>query len=50
MLDGNDNSVAGISRNFPSDEGPSMNEIKKSFSHSELIRMRKAGNTTNSGY
>jgi hypothetical protein len=50
MLDGNDNSVAGVSRNFQSDEGPSLNEFKKSFSHSELRRMRKAGNTNNSGY
>jgi hypothetical protein len=31
------------SRNFASDEG-SFNDIKKSFTHSELLRMRKGGN------
>lgn len=50
MLNGNENSVTVMSRNFPSDEGPSINDIKKSFSHSELLRMRKAGNTNHSGY
>ena len=50
QLDGNESSVAGVSRNFPSEDGPSLNDIKKSFSHSELRRMRKAGNTNHSGY
>ena len=42
--------MAGVSRNFPSEDGPSLNDIKKSFSHSELRRMRKDGNTNHSGY